>query len=275
MDIDEKRMYGDERAQSTAHVATGQGLARVAVSGDQIGRFSFVRQEPARDVAADGERIVLAADDVYVAASGEPFDPTGFGAATAVAVADALVAASETGEVSRYRNGEWASIGEVEAVHAMDGDLVATSDGVYRVTEDALEYVGLDGATDVAAAGVPLAATEDGLYRLGNGWQRVLDGSFSVAAAATTRADGHARTDAHAATADSLYAYDDAMDGWQPCSLPIEEPVADVAYGECPYVVTRKGTFLVDADPEQTPDGAGGWRSRALGLPGVVAMAVR
>jgi hypothetical protein len=32
--------------------------------------------------------------------------------------------------------------------------------------------------------------------------------------------------------------------------------------------------MLVSADPEQTPDGHGGWRSRALGVRGATAIAV-
>jgi hypothetical protein len=38
--------------------------------------------------------------------------------------------------------------------------------------------------------------------------------------------------------------------------------------------VTDGGTFLVDADPDRTADGAGGWRHRSLGLPDVAGLTV-
>jgi hypothetical protein len=282
MNIDEKRIYDEARERTVAYVATGQGLASVELSGDQVGRFGLAHRGRARDVAA-GDGIVYAVTEADVVAGpgggastgGENgdgpatgsglFGGTGFGGGVAVAFADAPLAADGSGWVSRYGGEEWSVVGSVEGVREMDGDLVAAAEGVYRVGPEGLDYVGLDDVRDVAAAGVPLAATGDGLYRLGNGWQRALDGEFT-----TVAADGRR---AHAATAGRLYAREEAGE-WRPRSLPVEEPVADVAYGECVYVVTGSGTVLVDADPESTPDGAGGWRSRSLGLTDVAAMVV-
>lgn len=276
MSIDEKRVYGERRERSVAYVGTGQGLAAVELSGDQIGRFGLAYRASVADVATADDRVYVATGDAVLAGEevGE-FTDLGFGGAVALSVADALLAADERGYVSRYRDGEWTTVGSAEAVRAIDGDLVAASDGVYRVDDDGLDPVGLGDARDIAAGGLPLAATDDGLYRLGNGWQSERDGAFTVVAA-----DG--RT-AHAATADDLYVYgpvDGSRNGdgernWRTASLPVEEPVADVAYGECPYVVTTEGDFLVDADPETAPDGAGGWRARSLGLADVTALAVR
>lgn len=268
MDIDEKRLYGEARTATLAYVATGQGLASVEISGDQVGRFGLVHRGAVRDVASGAGTVVVASDEDVTVIDGDDHgdaEATGFGPAVAVGVADAPVAADADGRVARYTNGEWTPLGTVDGVRALDGDLAATQEGVYRL-DGGLDHVGLEDVRDVAAAGVPLAATAEGLYRLGNGWQRVLDERVDVVAADATHA--------HAASGDTLYTYDEAMGGWRTVSLPVGEPIADVAYGECSYVATEPGTFLVDADPETTADGAGGWRSRSLGLPDVTALAV-
>jgi len=83
----------------------------------------------------------------------------------------------------------------------------------------------------------------------------------------------------HTADADGLYELTD-RDGaspdphWQPCDLPVRERVVDVAYGADTYAITEDGTFLVDTADESTADGRGGWRSRSLGVPEVVGVAV-
>jgi hypothetical protein len=60
---------------------------------------------------------------------------------------------------------------------------------------------------------------------------------------------------------------------WDERSLPAAG-VVDVAYADCICAVTADGTVLVAADPAETADGAGGWRTRSLGLTGVAAIAV-
>jgi hypothetical protein len=264
--IEEKRMYGDRREETVAYLATGQGVATVRVSGDQVGRFGLAHRGTARDVATT-EGAVVAATDEAVLVGPEEFEPLEFGPAVAVGTdrGGDVLAAGEDGRVARYRDGEWTDLGTVADARAIADGFVAAADGLHRVDGDGLANVGLDAVRDVAVAdGVPLAATDEGLYRLGNGWLRERQGPHRVVAAGR----GHA----HAATAEELFERDG--DGWSAVDLPVDEPVVDVDYGECVYAVTADGTFLVEADPETTADGAGGWRSRSIGLPDVVALAV-
>ncbi len=258
-------MYGDRREETVAYLATGQGVATVRVSGDQVGRFGLAHRCLARDVSASDGAVVVATDDAVLVGP-EAFDSLDFGPAVAVSAdGDGVLAADESGQVSRYRDDEWVTVGSVGDVRALSDGFVAAADGVFRVDGEELVDVGLDAVTDVATDdGVPLAATDDGLYRLGNGWLRERDGEFTAVAAGGDHA--------HAATADDLFARDG--DEWTRVDLPVDGPVVDVGYGECVYAVTETGTFLVEADPETTADGAGGWRSRALGLPDVAALAV-
>ncbi|PSP31262.1 hypothetical protein BRC64_10750 [Halobacteriales archaeon QH_10_67_22] len=228
-DIEEKRMYADRREETVAYVASAEGVATVRLSGDRIGRFGLERRCHARDVATHDGRVYAATETGVLA--GEGFESLSFDRpAVAVAAGDA-------------------------------GDA-----GVFRVHGDEVVDVGLSDVRDVAAAGVPLAATGDGLYRLGNGWLCERDGPLGMVAAA---GDGDR---AHAATGETLFVHGE--DGWTAVDLPVTDLVADVAYGECVYAVTAAGTVLVAADPDRTADGAGGWRSRSLGLSDVAAVAV-
>lgn len=263
--LDEKRLYGEKRDTTVAFVASETGLGRVEVSGDQVGRISLVAAEPVRDVAgADGRLLVAGAEDVHVWDDGD-LAPTGFGPVAAVgATADRLLATGPDGHVAELAGDDWQRIGTVDDPRRMDGDYLATGDGVVRVREDDLGYVGLSGVRDVAAAG-PFAATAEGVYGQERGEWR------------TARADPAERV---TASAERVHVIDDGTlydgrDGtWTRCQLPVDEPVADVAYGEAPYAVTVDGTFLVDADPETTPDGSGGWRYRAIGVRGTTAIGV-
>jgi hypothetical protein len=268
-DMTEDRVYGDRRDETVAYVASEQGVATVRLASDRVGRFALAHRCVARDVTTGSDRVYVATDEGVVVGP-DDFEPTAFDgeavAVTAGGPAGDVLAADEQGTVSRYRDGEWTALGSVPGVRALSGDLVAASDGLYRVAGDDLTHVGLSDARDVATGGAPLAATGAGLYRLGPGWTRDCEGAFEVVGA------DRAGDRAHAATADALYARDD--DEWEPVDLPVDGRVADVAYRECVYAVTREGTFLVAAGPDQTADGTGGWRSRALGLPAVAAVAV-
>ncbi len=264
--LDEKRIYGEKRATETVYVASGVGLARVSVSGDQAGRLSLDQRGTVRDVAgADGRLLVATPEDVLVG-SGEGLDATGFGEAIAVGVGDGggLLAARPDGEIARLAGDDWQSVGRVDEPRRIDGRYVAAADGVHRVDDGDLVHLGLDDVQDVAAAG-PYAATGDALYRHVDGeWTVARDGSAERVAA---------RPDAtHVVTGTHLFESDG--DRWSECQLPVDERVADVAYGDAVYGVTVDGTFLVEADPEKTPDGHGGWRHRSLGVPNVTAIAV-
>jgi hypothetical protein len=280
--IDEKRVHeGTEHATEVA-VATGTGLARVSVVGDRVGGIELRRRCVARDVAAAEGRLAVATDeDVLVAAdesdasdAGDDrgsFESTGFGPATAVGFdGNALLAAGE-GTVARHDDGDWRPVGELDGVRAIDGDLLAADAGIYRAG-DRLRGVGLDAGRDVAAAGTPHAATETGLYRLGNGWLDALDGDFLAIDADPATAEPGALGRAHAATRDALFEHAGERNGrgddgeWLPVDVPGEGSVVGIAYDTGVYAVTRGGTFLVDAGE--------GFRTHPLGLPDVAALAV-
>jgi hypothetical protein len=234
--LEEKRVYATTTGRTEAFVACGVGLARVAVSDALVGEFGLAWRGDARDVAATDGRLALATDGDVLLASGaadeEPaFEPTGFGPATAVDVGSgdsATVVAAGEGRVARLDREGWTTLCELEGVRALDGDL--------------------------------LAATDDGLYYLGNGWMDAHEGAFGAVASDGERA--------HAATDDTLYERDGAPDDWALVDLPVEGRVVDVAHAETTYAVTAEGTLLA-YDPAE-----GAWRDRPLGLADARAIAV-
>ena len=257
--LSEKRMYGRTRPETHAYVASGLGVTRVETAGGQIGRFSLVKRCGARDIAGANGEVAVATDESVLVSTAEGFAETGFGPATAVGYGDDLLAAGD-GRVSRYDDGEWQELGTVDDVRAIDGGLLGAAGGVYALP--GCDRVGLAEVTDVAAG---YAATADGLYRRdGTEWVEIRSGEHGVVA--------HDGERVHAADTDSLV---ELVDGaWTPCDLPVRERVVDVAYGQDSYAITEDGTFLVDTDDDATADGRGGWRSRSLGLPRVVGVAV-
>jgi len=266
-EIREKRVYVDRGETVEAYVAAELGVAVARVSGDKVGEFSLVERCTARDVAATALGVAAATDDGVLLGDGEEFAETGFGPAVAVAgVGDGVLAAGADGRVARYDGDDWTTVDTLAAdVRALDADLVAASDGVHRVTDDGFAPAGLDDARDVAAAGVPHAATASGLYSLGNGWLDALDGDFRVVASDPVSASPGELGRAHAATDDTLYAHDGG--DWTTVELPVEEAVTDVAYAaDAPIVLTEDGTLAVDAGD--------GFRHRNLGLRDARAVAV-
>lgn len=268
--LDEKRVYAEQTGTETLLVGTDRGLAAVAVSGDQIGEFALLTTTEVRDVAVRGGTAAVAdREDVRTTDAGRnavtgdgdvPFSPTGFGDAVAVSYdADTLLAAGPEGRAAVREDDDWTTCGMTPEARRADGSLLATVGGVYRVTGDEtatdVAHAGLDDANDVSAAG-PWAATDEGVYRLGNGWLAERDGRATVVAA---RAD-------HAAAVvdDTLLEYDG--DDWSERDCPLTD-LADVAYGAgALYAVDSSGTVAVDAGH--------GWRTRTIGLPGVAAIAV-
>ncbi|MFB6178440.1 MAG: hypothetical protein ABEI77_01795 [Halorientalis sp.] len=256
--IDEKRVYADKTDVTDLYVATGLGLALVSVSADLVGEFSLSHRCRATDVATDADRLAVATDeDVLVAdRTDRQFRATEFGPASAVALTDGeFLAGDGDGRVARYDDGAWTTLGTVGSVRAIDGDLLATADGVVRIDGEDLLHVGLDDVRDVAADGTPLAATGDGLYALGPGWTRVIEGEFAVVARDGERA--------HAATTDALYELDGE---WHKRTTPLDEPIAALGHGPGIYAMTEGGTVLVDVGD--------GWRDRVLGLREVAGVAL-
>jgi hypothetical protein len=283
-DLEEDRIYDAPSGEEIVYVANdlGVGTASVSLASGRVGRFSLDRQCGARDLAAaDGWVAVATGEDVLVRSPDGEYVETGFGPADAVGFdrgdpLDLLAAspAAEIGRVVDLAEGptEWLAIADVDApVRAIEGSFVAAADGVYRVSPDSLNDTGLDDARDVSTPGVPLVATGDGLYRLGAGWMRELDGPVDAVAADPATEDGtFGRTFAvvdgrlyeHALEADDV---DEGVDDWHERSLP-EAPVVDVAFGENVYAITANGTLLVDA--------GNGWEYRSIGLADPVGVAV-
>jgi len=264
--LSEKRVYEARREATRAYVASGVGLAHFDASDDQIGRFGLDHQCVARDVAGAGGQLLVATDEDVLVGSEDGFESTGFGPAVAVGVGDDLLAAGPDGRVARLADGAWETVGRADDVRAMDGDLLATAEGVYQVERADgwdLSHVGLDGVRDVAVAG-PLAATDSGLYAgddADDGWDRVLEGRASVVAS-----DGE---HAHAVVDGTLF---ERVDGaWRDADAPAGT-VVGVAYDRGTFAVTDDGRVLLD--PVTAKDGSPGWRTRSLGLTDVVGVAI-
>lgn len=232
-----------------------------------------------RSTDSTPDRLAIATpDDVLVAeAVDDPdFVETGFGSAVAVGADDGdLLAASADGTVSRLQSfesdAEWETLGTVaesdsagHGIRAISGPLLASDAGVFRVVDGELSAVGLANVRDVAGRGVPLAATSDGLYWLGNGWMDALPGAF-VAVASDGSGAAHAANESGA-----LYTHEGSewdADSWSETTLPVEEAVAALAYGPgLAVAVTDAGTVCVNAGD--------GWRHRAIGVRGVGGVAV-
>jgi len=284
--IEEKRVYGDRQGAVTAYVASEMGVVRVRVAGDTVGEFGLCERCGARDVAASPDAIAIATDDdvrvltledgnetdrdgnTPVITDDDSFVETGFGPAVAVGFdGDDMLAAGPDGRVARRATGtdEWTTLAaDLETtVRAIDGDLVGTDDGVYQIGDDGLAHAGLSDVRDVSAAGVPLAATTDGLYKLGNGWMSVLKGAFETVDA-DPRSERGELIRAHAVAEDGVYEF--VADEWHEIDGSSER-VVDVGYGETTYAVTDAGTFLAWSD--------GTWRTRALGVMDVSGLAVQ
>jgi hypothetical protein len=260
-DMAEDRVYGDDGGTTEVIIAAGIGIVSVSVSGDRIGRFGVTQRCSPRDVAAaDGLLAVATEENVLLRREGT-FAPTGFGPAVAVGVGDGgLLAADGDARIARrgYDGDTWSTVGIVDGdVLAIDDALLATDAGVYRVHgegEDAsIRPAELEAANDVAARG-PFAATDAGLYALGNGWVRAIDGRFDVVAAASRE---------HACAAGKAF-YERNGGDWRVVDPPTDDPVVGVAVGKRTYVITEGGALLVG--PE--------WRSRSLGVDGVAGIAV-
>jgi len=268
-DMAEDRVYRDDAGTTEVVVAAGIGVVSVSVANGRIGRFGVSHRCTPRDIAAAPALLAVATDENVLLRQEGAFVPSGFGPAVAVGIREgAVLAATADGRIARLADGEgaWTDLGTVDAeVHAMDGALLATDAGVYRLRSDGdrvtIRSAGLAAANDVASRG-PFAATDTGLYVLKNGWMQAMESRFTaVAAASRERAYAVSRaTEATCGTAVQEYAEGD----WRTIDTPADGPVADVALAESAYAITESGTLLVA--PE--------WRSRSLGVDGVVGIAV-
>ena len=297
--IEEKRVYAGTADRTDAYVATGGGVVRVALSADKVGGFDMVSREPARDIAVlpceDAPDLlgIATPTGVLVSSIGDDlaFEVVDTGSAVAVgAHGGAFLVARQGGQIDRVEieNAEVAGmgvgdvsgatvtrVGSTSDPTAIDGPLVAAADGVHRVIVEGgaepahdLVSVGLSDARDVAGQGIPLAATADGLYWLGNGWMTAREGE-AVAVAAD--GDGHAMAvvDGDLLVRDGSRSADSGWDAdsWSGVELPVEETAVALGYGRgVSVVVTAAGTLCVDAGD--------GWRHQVVGVREVAGVAL-
>lgn len=283
--LTEKRVFGTKVGTTELFVASETGLVGVTVSADQIGEFGLAHRGPVHAVAVDERGVLIGTDETVLhsdrdtqRAQSRSFSPVAdepFGQAVAVgwarrgpiaADSEGTIAGSTGAVDDSDQSAEWVTVGDTDGVRAVDGELVAASDGVYRLTDGELNHVGLSDVRAVAGHGTPLAATTDGLFALGNGWVSIHEGAFDCVAS-----DGHGH--AHAVGPSGLVRHTGGESGsfvdgtWSTDGLPVDSPVVDVAYGSgIVAAVTENGTLCVDAGD--------GWRHQLLGVGGVSGLAV-
>ncbi|MFB6154331.1 MAG: hypothetical protein ABEJ22_00430 [Haloferacaceae archaeon] len=266
MTLEEDRIFDERTGKMDVLVACGTGVVRVAASERRVGRFGMAHPCTARGVATAGGRVAVATDEDVLR---DEFERTGFGPAAAVGfTAGGLVAGDGGGRVARLADdgGAWEEVGTVGAVRAIDGSLVAAGDGVYRVDDGdsdvGVDYAGLDDVRDVSGHGVPLAATGDGLYALGNGWMDELPGAFD---AVSVGASGRAA----AAGDGGVFVREAGGSEWTESDLPLDERVVALTHEQSTTVaVTDEGTLLLRGEGDE-------WWTQPLGLRDVAGVAVR
>lgn len=263
---DERLLFGEKREETTLFVGNDLGVTKIDVAASQIGQYSLLERCTVRCLATDGKYLVVASDEGVLLTTGEEFLALGFEAATAVGIDDTWLYAACENRVARLDRdgidvnaeitaGEWETVGEVSEPRRFEGSLLATADGIVRV-DASVETLGLADAKDIAADGT-LAATAAGLYRREDGdWTQVLAGDASAVI--------ESGSSAYAIVDGALFERDG--NGWTERTVPGDSPPVDLAYGKELAVITEDGTVHVEADPERTHDGHGGWRSQALGL---------
>lgn len=266
--IDQKRVYSARTGTTAVFVATSSGLVRIECSAGRVGEFGLVARCSSTDITShEGVLAVGTHEDVLIGGrDDEPLETTGFGPANAVGYHEGTLIAAGDGEVARYDGTEWETIGSLSDVRSIDGPLIAAESGVHRITENDIVSAGLEDVRDVAAVGgVPIAGTSDGIYQLGNGWMKRLDGAVSLLT--TDRKIVYAVVDG------SLFVCATPKEDseWRPVELPepIKERAARIvalAPGEPTYSVTEDGTFLVRDEGE--------WRFQSIGLTAVCGLAV-
>lgn len=256
--IDEKRVFSGALETARLLISCGIGIAYVDVAEERIGEFGVLHRCSARDITRTDTGFAIATDDDVLIATDSRFEPTGFAPAVAVSwYDDHVIAADEAGRIATYDTA-WSTIGRLSTtITAIDGEFIATTDGVYRLSND-LAHVGLSAVQDVSAGPIPLAGTRHGLYELGNGWIRAIEGDFRFVSTGDTTPSRRA----FAATPSACY---ERGEQWTPLDLPVTDVVVDATYTESPFLITTEGTLLVERADQ--------WQSTPLGLPDVTGIA--
>lgn len=256
--LEEKRVFEGDGTEVECLLASGTGLVRASVSGDRIGGFDMPLQADVRDVAADADRVLVATGEgIRFGTAASTLASTGLDPGTAVGLEEVgWLAADVDGRLARVSDGEAAHLGQVDGVTSIDPPLIAAGTGVHKVAR--LENVGLESVIDVAAKPIPRAATDDGLYRLGNGWMVEREGRATAVAA-------HHGGRVAAVLDGTLHQF--VEDDWTETPLPGDAPAVDIALGPATYAVTAEGTLCVNAGD--------GWQTRSLGVTAPRRLTVR
>lgn len=257
-DLAEDRVFTNENEATDVFVATEIGIIVVSVSGDRFGRFGVAHRCSPSDITGRNDILAVATETDVLWGRDREFEGTEFGPATAVGIhEDAIISADANGRIERYVGDRWTEIGTVDApVTVIDGSLVVTEAGLYRIEADARSLQPIDNrsVTDVADSAA-LAATDTGLYTIAEEWNQELEGDFSAVAA--SGAD-------HALAVDSGELWQRWDANWTTIKHGDETSIADVAVGERGYAITETGRLLVGPS----------FRGRSLGLTDVIGLAV-
>ena len=258
--LEEKRVFAPDRPARTLYVGTDRGVLALSVAGVHLGRFSMAISGTVQALCAAPGGVVAAVDDrVEVIRDAElpsamPATTDGVGVlgadATAVwtATDDLAIRYPRTagGAPERYRTDA--------PVTAIAPPFIGTTAGLLRYTADGLQSVGLEHVTALTSA--PLVGTTAGLYTLGNGWLRQLDGP--VRAAASHPSHSVVATDTGLFTDDS---------GWAPVEAPPASPVALAVCADAVYAISADGVAMAHLPGEP-------WTQTHLGVGGITGMVI-
>ncbi|MFB6198963.1 MAG: hypothetical protein ABEI52_11970 [Halobacteriaceae archaeon] len=253
-DIEEDRIFRDSKSPETLYIGSDIGLVKANASNSRLGKFGIIHRGEIHDLTVMGDRIVVATGEGVGIVEGESIHNLGLGSADAVGHLDGHILASTGGSLMRYRDGSWREICYIDEIRAIGGRLLASASGIYRLPS--CKYAGLGNAYDVSDAG-PYAATEEGIFRLANGWVLEKEGL------ATAIEVSNGRT---GAVVNGKYLERDS--DWFENSTPTEERIVDLAFGESTYLVSAEGTLLA------AESGSGEWRSHLLGVSNVTSLAI-
>lgn len=249
-EIRDKRVFAESTTAISAYVAADIGVVNLQLGDTRIGEFRLVLPCTAFDITViEGEVVVATDEDVFVG-SDETFHGLGFGPAVAVGGDDDIIAGGPDGRVARFVDDTWIELGWLNRITAIADGFIGTSDGLFQ--SDGLSPTGLSGINDIATGRIPHAATDAGLYSLGNGWQRELKGGFWC-----VTADSHPGGQGLLASTPTD-CYHNQSGGWEPFALPGDASVVDGVFADGIYLLTYDGAILSTSESE--------WRKQLLGV---------
>ena len=258
--LDEKRVFAPDRPARTLYVGTDRGLIALSVAGVHLGRYSMAIRGTVHALCATPAGVIAAVDDRVEAIGGAELPSTmpattgevavlGADAAAVWTATDDLVTrypCSDGGDPGRYRTGG--------AVTAIAPPFIGTTDGLLRYTPDGLQSVGLEQVTALTSA--PLVGTTEGLYTLGNGWMRQLEGHVLAAASHPS----------HSAVATDTGIYTGAS-GWAALDAPPAPSVALAVSADVVYAISADGIVMAHLPGEP-------WTQTHLGVGGITGVVI-